>query len=174
MYSAVYDPINQRPSRAIIEYSLDWNTAGTTGPSRRYGPAPRAGPVPNNGLFVGRLRRRVLQQAGADASSQLDTAGGAAGGTPGALPPIAPILVDRVMSFEVEWVDAKASDLAGISGRAPDIYLSPNNTTKDGSAFVLTGSLIVNSDADAHVNHTSPTTTDETSYRRTAPRAART
>lgn len=167
VFSTVYDPLNQRPARSLVEYSLDWSATGTTGAVGGTGQQPNYYQLPGNGLYVGRLRRRVLQQAAIATDAQLDTVGGTAQGTPGALPPLSPILVDRVVSFQVEWVDAKASDLASsasVGGRSADVYLPPDNKTKDGSAFVLAGQVVVNSDADAHVNGVAagPSTTDQT------------
>jgi hypothetical protein len=135
--------VTQSPYRLFVEYSLDTTVTGTTTSPGSSTAPPNFIPMAGNGLAVGRLRRRIFQKAPAAATS-LDPP-----------VPVGPVLVENVVSFEIEWVDSRATDLSSNgAGRAFQVFLAPTDLTSSGTAFCPTGSVTLNGNP--------PTTTDYT------------
>jgi hypothetical protein len=155
VFASIYatDPttLAMTKKQALIEYALDpgsgfsSNTPGTN--------APSFVPLPGNGISVSRLRRRILKQASIappppPATLSLDTLSTSLDAFP--------VFVNNVVSFQVEWVDPRTTDVNPAAG-----FQAPTSTTATGAQFSLTGSVYINNGANT-ASTTAPSSSDET------------
>jgi prepilin-type N-terminal cleavage/methylation domain-containing protein len=113
-------------ARAVIRYNMD--PAASTAPG-----APQLVTPAGGGPAVGRLRRHQVLLADPGAA------------TATAEPFAPPVLVDNVLSFQIEYLDGRGLDTLSSAGRSVDIFKTPDTADTDnggvntvnGNAFTL-------------------------------------